>query len=180
MLLFSVPPGYRRGRPPQRPTLDAFIGIIGRIVEKDKRRPAIQRRTSRRIFARLRDEHGYSGGITVSLVRYRGNDYSAPTEYGHREVLVRGYVHEGAIARGAAEIARHLRSYEMEDFGYNPLYYLALLERKVGALDQAAPLAGWTLPDGVRHAAPAARGAPGHARQARVRPGAAPAGGVSH
>ena len=29
---------------------------------------------------------------SLSLVRYRTNDYSAPVAYGHREVLVRGYV----------------------------------------------------------------------------------------
>jgi len=27
-LAFSVPPGYRRSRPPARPKLDAFVGII--------------------------------------------------------------------------------------------------------------------------------------------------------
>src|SRR5246127_1428521 len=84
---------------------------------------------------------------SLSLVRYRGNDYSVPTAYGHREVLVRGYVHEVMIACGAEEIARHVRSYEREDFVFNPLHYLALLERKIGALDQAAPLVGWELPD---------------------------------
>src|SRR6202166_4244207 len=84
---------------------------------------------------------------SLSLVRYRGNDYSVPTAYGHREVLVRGYVHEVVIACGAAEIARHPRSYEREDFVFNPLHYLALLERKIGALDQAAPLVGWELPE---------------------------------
>jgi hypothetical protein len=44
-------------------------------------------------------------------------------------------------------IARHPRSYDREDFVFDPLHYLALLERKIGALDQAAPLAGWELPD---------------------------------
>jgi hypothetical protein len=83
---------------------------------------------------------------SLSLVRYRGNDYSVPTEYGHREVLVRGYVHEVVIACGAEEIAHHPRSYEREDFVFNPLHYLALLEDKIGALDQAAPLVGWELP----------------------------------
>ena len=83
----------------------------------------------------------------MSLVRYRGNDYSVPIAYGHREVLVRGYVHEVVIASGAEEIARHPRSYEREDFVFNPLHYLALLERKIGALDQAAPLVGWALPE---------------------------------
>jgi transposase len=362
MLAFSVPPGYRRSRPPKRPKLDAFSGVIDRILEEDKGRPAKQQHTSKRIFERLRDEYGYGGGITIvkdyvherrqrmremfvplrhdpghaqadfgealaviagverkihffamdlphsdgclvqaypaetteafcaghnvsfeffggvprsilydntklavarilgdgrrqrtrtfselqshylfadrfgrpgkgndkgkveglvgyarrnflvpipqvasfaelnaqlleccrrrlgdrlrghdetigerlvrdrgafvplppapydacekqtarvsslSLVRYRGNDYSVPTAYGHREVLIRGYVHEVVIACGAEEIAHHPRSYEREDFVFDPLHYLALLEQKIGALDQAAPLVGWELP----------------------------------
>ena len=83
---------------------------------------------------------------SLSLVRYRRNDYSVPTAYGHREVLVRGYVHQVVISCGAEVIARHPRSYEREDFVFDPLHYLALLEQKIGALDQAAPLAGWDLP----------------------------------
>ena len=363
MLSFSVPPGYRRSRPPARPKLDPFVGIIDQILEADKGRPVKQRHTSKRIFERLRDEHGYAGGLTIvkdyvlgqrqrqremfvplrhdpghaqadfgealaviggverkihffamdlahsdagfvqaypaetteafcaghvaafdffggvpqsilydntriavarilgdgrrqrtrvfgelqshylftdrfgrpgkgndkgkveglvglirrnflvpvpqaasfaalneqllvdcrrrlgdrlrghdetigermardlaafhdlpptpydacekqagrvsslSLVRYRGTDYSVPTAYGHREVVVRGYVHEVVISCGAEIIARHARSYEREDFVFDPLHYLALLERKLGALDQAAPLAGWQLPE---------------------------------
>jgi transposase len=65
MLAFSVPPGYRRGRPPARPKLDPFVGIIDQILEEDKGQPAKQQHTSKRIFERLRDEHGYAGGITV-------------------------------------------------------------------------------------------------------------------
>jgi transposase len=84
---------------------------------------------------------------SLSLVRYRGNDYSVPVAYGHREVVVRGYVEAVVIGCGAAEIARHRRSYGREDVLLEPLHYLALLERKTGALDQAAPLAGWELPE---------------------------------
>jgi transposase len=84
---------------------------------------------------------------SLSLVRYRLNDYSVPTTYGHRDVLVRGYVHEVVIACGADIIARHSRSYEREDFVFEPLHYLALIEQKINALDQAAPLAGWQLPE---------------------------------
>src|ERR1700694_2650611 len=51
---------------------------------------------------------------SLSLVRYRGNDYSVPTAYGHREVLVRGYVHEVVICAASEVIARHARSYERE------------------------------------------------------------------
>src|SRR5208282_4583209 len=363
MLAFSVPPGYRRSQPPARPKLDPFVGIIDRILEEDKGQPAKQQHTANRIFERLRDEHGYDGGISIvrgyvhehrqrlremfvplrhdpghaqvdfgealaviagqkckihffamdlphsdaclvqaspaesteafceghnvsfeffggvpqsilydntklavarilgdgtrrrtrifselqshylfadrfgrpgkgndkgkveglvgwirrnllvpvpraasftalneqllegcrrrlgdrlrghdetigerlardlaafqdlppapydacqkkaarvssqSLVRYRGTDYSVPTAYGRREVVIRGYVHEVVISCGAAVIARHPRSYEREDFVFDPLHYLALLERKIGALDQAAPLVGWALPE---------------------------------
>jgi hypothetical protein len=83
----------------------------------------------------------------LSLVRYDRNDYSVPTAYGHRPVLVKGYVDEVVISCGAEVIARHARSYGREDFVFDPLHYLALLERKIGALDQAAPLQGWALPD---------------------------------
>jgi len=363
MLSFSVPPGYRRSRPPARPKLDAFVGIIDGILEADKGRPSKQRHTSKRIFERLREEYGYGGGLTIvkdyvlgqrhrqrevfvplrhdpghaqadfgealaviggverkihffamdlphsdagfvqaypaetteafcaghvaafaffggvptsilydntklavarilgdgtrqrtrvfselqshylfadrfgrpgkgndkgkveglvglirrnylvpvphaasfaalnehllvacrrrlgdrlrghaatigarlardqscfhepppapydacdktpgrvsslSLVRYRGTDYSVPTSYGHRAVLIRGYVDTVVISCGAEVIARHVRSYEREDFVFDPLHYLALLERKIGALEQAAPLAGWALPE---------------------------------
>ena len=363
MLAFSVPPGYRRTKPPVRPKLDAFIGVIDRILADDKSRPKKQQHTAKRIFERLRDEHGFTGGITIvkdyvagwrqrsremfvplvhspghaqvdfgealgiiggverkvhffafdlphsdacfvvaypaetteafcdghvqafaffgsvpksilydntkiavarilgdgkrqrtrvftelqshylfedrfgrpgkgndkgkveglvgyarrnflvpipafasfealnahlveccrhrmcdrlrghretigerlerdlaafqkplpspydacekiattvsslSLVRYRLNDYSVPTTYGHREVFVRGYVHEVVIACGGEVIARHPRSYEREDFVFEPLHYLALIEQKINALDQAAPLAGWVLPE---------------------------------
>ena len=84
---------------------------------------------------------------SLSLVRYRANDYSVPTAYGHRDVLVKGYVHEVVIACGSEVIARHRRSYEREDMVFDPLHYLALLEEKTRALDQAAPLVGWELPE---------------------------------
>ena len=83
---------------------------------------------------------------SLSLVRYRGTDYSVPTRFGHGEVLVRGYVHEVVISCGAEVIARRPRSYDREDFVFEPLHYLSLLERKTNALDQAAPLVGWVLP----------------------------------
>ena len=49
---------------------------------------------------------------SLSLVRYKGNDYSVPVAYGHREVLIRGYVDRVVISCAAEVIARHKRSYE--------------------------------------------------------------------
>jgi hypothetical protein len=88
---------------------------------------------------------------SISLVRYRTNDYSVPTRYGHRQVLVKGYVHGVEIVCGSEVIARHKRSYERESAIYDPLHYLALLEFKSRALDQAAPLTGWQLPECFAH-----------------------------
>jgi transposase len=85
---------------------------------------------------------------SLSLVRYRTNDYSVPVEWGHREVLVKGFVEEVVIVSGSEVIARHARSYEREDLIFDPLHYLALLEQKPNALDQAKPLVGWELPAG--------------------------------
>ena len=85
---------------------------------------------------------------SMALVRYRANDYSVPVQWGHREVLVKGFVHEVVICAANEVIARHPRSYEREDMIFDPLHYLALLEQKPNALDQAAPLAGWDLPEG--------------------------------
>ncbi len=84
---------------------------------------------------------------SLSLVRYRTNDYSVPVAYGHRDAIVRGYVDQVVISCGSEIIARHPRSYDREDFVYDPIHYLPLLEQKAGALDQAAPLQGWALPD---------------------------------
>jgi transposase len=84
---------------------------------------------------------------SISMVRYRGNDYSVPVAFAHHEVQVRGYVHEVVIGCGAEVIARHRRSYEKADMVFDPMHFLPLLEQKVGALDQAAPLQGWVLPD---------------------------------
>ncbi len=108
---------------------------------------------------------------SLSLVRYRTNDYSVPVAYGHREVLVKGYVDEVVISCGAEIIARHPRSYEQEDFIFDPIHYLPLLERKTGALDQAAPLAEWELPEEfakLRRVLEARLGQPGKREFVRV------------
>ena len=89
-----------------------------------------------------------SGQVTsTSMVRYRGNDYSVPVAYGHRAVWIKGFVSRVVIGCVAEVIAAHPRSYETGDMVYDPLHYLPLIERKIMAFDQAAPLQGWELPD---------------------------------
>ena len=86
---------------------------------------------------------------STALVRYRMNDYSMPAAYGFRDV--KGFVDEVAIICGASEIARHPRVYGRGQFVFDLKHYLALLEQKPGALDQAAPLQSWTLPEPLQH-----------------------------
>jgi len=81
-----------------------------------------------------------------ALVRYKTNDYSVPVAYGHRDVWIRGYVDEVVIGCGGEVIARHPRCHDREDMVFDPLHYLPLIERKINALDQAAPLTKWDLP----------------------------------
>ena len=84
---------------------------------------------------------------SLSLVRYRTRDYSAPVAYGHGDVMVRGYVDRVVISCGSEVIAQHPRSYRRDDFAYDPIHYLPLLERETGAPEQAAPLQRWDLPE---------------------------------
>jgi transposase len=112
-----------------------------------------------------------TGVNSLSLVRYRSNDYSVPVAYGHQDVWVRGYVQEVAIGCGAEIIARHPRSYDREDMIFDPIHYLPLLEQKIGALDQAAPLVGWDLPDAfatLRRLLEARMGKPGKREYVQV------------
>src|SRR5215469_11362882 len=116
MLAFSVPPGYRRRRPPARPKLDPFAGIIDGILVADEGRPRKQRHTAKRIFERLRDEHGYSGGITVVRDYVRGRRLQqrevfvplqpARSSGDHRRTAGTG---SGGVSRPAARAVRGLR-----------------------------------------------------------------------
>src|SRR3954468_2533794 len=65
ILSHAEPPGYRRTAPRPRPRLDPSLPLLHQILEDDKKAPRKQRHTARRIFQRLRDEHGYRGGLTV-------------------------------------------------------------------------------------------------------------------
>jgi len=295
MLSYSAPPGYQRRSPIRRPKLDAFVATIDHWLDEDVKVPRKQRHTAKRVFDRLRDECGFTGGYTIikdymrerdqrrqevfvplahppghaqadfgeamvviggverkahffvldlshsdgcyvraypaavseveglvgyarrnfmvpipqfatwdafnvwleeqchkrqrdrlrgesetigerlqrdlaamrplpaspfdacdqasakvtaqSLVRYKTNDYSVPVAYGHQDVWVRGYVDEVVIGCRGEIIARHPRSWEREDVVFDPVHYLPLIEQKINALDQAAPLQGWDLPE---------------------------------
>lgn len=82
-----------------------------------------------------------------SLVRFDDNEYSVPVEYAHRSVTVVATVSEVRLVFEDRLIARHVRSWDREGTFFEPLHYLALLERKPGGFDFARPLEQWRLPE---------------------------------
>jgi hypothetical protein len=67
--------------------------------------------------------------------------------HAHHKVLVKGYVDRVEICRADQVIARHNRRWGCEEVSLEPVHYLALLERKPGALDYGKPFSDWELPD---------------------------------
>jgi hypothetical protein len=65
-----------------------------------------------------------------------------PTAYGHRAVMIRGYVDRVEIVCGSEQIDCHRHSYAPEDFVIDPLHYLALLEPAPAAPTDRPSLAG--------------------------------------
>ena len=74
MLQYSVPPGYRRRERPASKKLGPYMAWIDKILEGDRSVHKKQRHTAQRIFERLRDEEGFSGGYTMALSRCRTID----------------------------------------------------------------------------------------------------------
>jgi len=85
---------------------------------------------------------------SLSLVRFDRNDYSLPTEYAHRDVIAVGSLDRVRIVADSRVVAEHLRDWESESVHYDPLHYLALLERKPNSLDFGKPFEAWDLPQG--------------------------------
>ena len=83
---------------------------------------------------------------SLSLVRFDDNDYSVPVRYAHHPIVVRAYADRVVLCHQGLEVAAHPRRWGREGVSYDPVHYLALLERKPGAFDFARPLEGWELP----------------------------------
>jgi transposase len=83
---------------------------------------------------------------SLSLVSFDANQYSVPTEFAHHPVTVVASVDDVRIVAGDRVAAVHRRCWDREQVFYDPVHYLAVLERKPGALDFAAPLWSWELP----------------------------------
>lgn len=84
---------------------------------------------------------------SLSLVRFHRNDYSVPTAYAHHPVTAVGGIEQVRILFADQVIATHPRHWGKHRVIFDPVHYLALLERKPGAFDMARPLEQWQLPE---------------------------------
>src|SRR3990172_2628227 len=82
VMQYAAPPGYRRQQPAKRPKLDAWVGVMDAILKEDCERPRKQRHTAKRIYQRLREEHGFGGGYSI------GKDYVRLRKLHQREMFV--------------------------------------------------------------------------------------------
>jgi transposase len=84
---------------------------------------------------------------SLALGRFDGNDYSVPTAFAYKALTATGTVDHVRFSHQGQEVARHRRAWSRGQVTFDPLHYLALLERKPFALGSAQPLAGWELPE---------------------------------
>jgi len=83
---------------------------------------------------------------TTSLVSYDGNRYSVDAGAVGRTVMLRAYADRIVAVDAGTVIGEHPRRFGRHQVSYDPWHYLAVLERKPGALRNGAPFKGWELP----------------------------------
>jgi len=88
----------------------------------------------------------HAAADSQSLVRFDCNSYSVPVKYAHRKITIVATVDEVRLIFEDRLLARHCRCWQKEQYFFEPVHYLALLERKPGGLDHARPLQDWNLP----------------------------------
>lgn len=84
---------------------------------------------------------------SLSLVRFDTNSYSVPVKYAHREITVVATVDQVRLIHQDRLVATHPRGWKRSKFFFDPIHYLALLEKKPGGFDFARPLEAWKLPE---------------------------------
>lgn len=112
ILANAEPPGYQMRAPRPKPRLGDYLAIIDEILEADKTAPPKQRHTAKRIYERLRDEHGYTGcssqvRAAVARARARQREVYVPLahppgraqfDFGHAVAVVAGEEVTAALA----------------------------------------------------------------------------------
>jgi transposase len=149
ILTHATPPGYQRSSAKRKPKIGAFLGVIEEILEADKTAPIKQRHTAKRIFERLRDEHGYEGGITqvteiVAQARLHGKEVFVPLshppghaqfDFGEAQVVIAGERVKAALS--------------VMTLPYSDVFHVSAYPRECTESFQAGHVAGFAFFGGV-------------------------------
>ena len=105
ILTHPSPPGYRSSKPRRNRKIDAHLDWIFQVLLDDQSILKKQRHTAHRIFERLRDEEGYTGGYTqvkvaVRELRPRVAEAFIPLQYNPGEAQVD--IGQALVKRGGA------------------------------------------------------------------------------
>jgi len=106
-LTHATPPGYRRSEPAAAPVMGKVSGMVDAWLEQDRRRPPKQRHTARRVYERLRDEHGFTGSAStvrryVAKLKATGQEVFMPLQFDPGEEAQVDW-HSGWIVENGAE-----------------------------------------------------------------------------
>jgi len=129
--------------------LGPFLAVIDKILEDDRSAPPKQRHTARRIFERLRDEHGYGGGITVvrdAVARARRHSKEVFVPLSHPPGRAQFDFGEATV-----EIAgvRRKAALGVMTLPYSDVYFVSAYPRECTETFQAAHVAAFDFFQGV-------------------------------
>lgn len=85
---------------------------------------------------------------STALVTFQRNRYSVPCEHAHAVASLRVYPFELVVVVGEAVVASHKRSFVRDRVHYDWQHYIALVQRKPGALRDGAPFL--SMPEPLR------------------------------
>ena len=131
MLSYSEPPGYRRQAPVKRPKLDGFTAIIDAWLAADRSVPRKKRHTAKRVFDRLRAEHGFPGGYARRIVGWR---VSTSAHAGFVLDALEQAVHERRPAKGMGLVHHSDRGSQYLSIRYTERLAEAGIEPSVGSV----------------------------------------------
>ena len=149
ILAKAEPPGYQMAEIRRKPVIGPHLATIDQILADDKEAPPKQRHTARRIFERLRDEHGYTGCYSqVQTAVQRAKQYSkeafVPLSHppGHSQFDFGEAVVEIAGVRTKAHLG-------VITLPYSDTYFLSAYPRECTETFQASHVAGFEFFGGV-------------------------------
>jgi transposase len=145
ILAKAEPPGYQMAEIRRKPVLGPHLTTIEAILAADKEAPPKQRHTARRIFERLRDEHGYTGCYSqvktaVKRAKVRSQETFVPLSHPPGEAQFD--FGEAVVEIAGERIKAHLGVITLP---YSDTYFVSAYPRECTETFQAAHVAGFAF-----------------------------------